>query len=111
MDKYYSVTVRYSKENRENLIKLGIINSNSLVTGLISVHIIKASSLKKALEIANKHEIGNPFHSKFVNTRHVKKIDMQYIFHNKELIERRLQGKGGSIWYEDEKGNLQKETI
>jgi hypothetical protein len=78
-------------------------------------HIIKASSIKDALRIREKHGISNPRFAKGNFRITCSKIKLSFKsdgrFFNQELIERRKKGIGGSIWYEDTNGNLQKETI
>lgn len=94
---YYYVLVHYV-----NPIKIKDYH-NSMLSG----HIVKAESLKEAQRITEKHGIANPFHSKNIKRRSCRRLDMR-LKHNKETIRRRLCGKGGNIWHE-ENGKLQKE--
>lgn len=105
---YFMITVFYAVGNRTFLIKEGILKKNSSITGSRSGHVVKATSKKRALEIAEKHGIAYPFNSKFVEGRKCKKLDILFPY-DMELIKRRSKGIGGYIWYEDENGNLQKE--
>jgi len=74
-----------------------------------SAHVVRARSIIDAKRITEKHRISYPFHSKMVKSRLYQKLNINEYF-NRRLIERRRKGIGGSIWYEDENGKLQKET-
>ena len=69
-------------------------------------HIIKAESEKRALEIREKHGISNPRFAKGP-----LRISCKQLAPDDLRITRRQKGLGGSVWYEDENGNLQTEVI
>jgi hypothetical protein len=97
---YYSVSVYSFNSETERSFD---------IQKVAGVHIIKAQSKKAVLEIRERHGISNPRFAKVVNLRiKCTKLDMR-LKSNKELIKCRKQGIGGSVWYEDENGNLQKE--
>jgi len=75
-------------------------------------HIIKAKSRKDALRIREKYGISNPrFAEGDLRIRCDElRLEGKMKDWNLELLERRKQGFGGSIWYEDENGELQIET-
>jgi len=72
-------------------------------------HIIKAESEERVLEIREKHGISNPRFAKGKLNISCNILNMAFK-HVQELILRRQKGIGGSVWYEDENGNLQTET-
>jgi hypothetical protein len=111
--KYFQIIVHYSGDRKDRLKEFFEINGRiptikDFGNLLISGHTIKALSEENALEIANRHGIGNPFNSKYVDKRTCQILDMRYS-HNRALITRRKKGIGGSVWYEDKIGNLKKE--
>jgi len=95
--KYYYMTITYLKPNCVEFLPIK-------VTG----HIIKAKSLKNAKEISIRHGISSPFNSSKIVKRSYRFLDMRHRIH-KNLINRRKQGIGGSIWYEDENRKLKRE--
>jgi hypothetical protein len=78
-------------------------------------HIIKAESEEDALGIREKHGISNPRFAKGNLRIHCAEVNLDFEidgkFLNQELIKRRKLGIGGCVWYEDENGNLQTETV
>jgi hypothetical protein len=78
-------------------------------------HIIKAESKEDALSIRERHGISNPRFAQGDFRITCKEIRVDFEIYgelvNQELIERRRKGLGGSVWYEDENGNLQTETV
>ena len=96
---YFQIRVDYTKQIPHPWTK------ESRVTG----HIVKAKNLQDALRIATKHGIALPFNSQFVRRRSGRRLYKNHRFH-KAIIERRGKGIGGSIWYEDKNGKLQKES-
>jgi len=92
-NKYYKVTVLYKRESK-------------IPT---STHIVKAISPKKAVLLANRHNISNTMNPDLVISRKAKVLDMSMDF-NKLMIFNRRKGINGSIWLEDESGNLLKEV-
>lgn len=58
--------------------------------------------------VAAKHGIAYPWGSGPAK-RTVHRLDLN-LESDKALVEKRKKGQGGSIWYEDENGKLQKVT-
>jgi len=83
-----------------------------LKTRVAGCHIIRATSKEDALRIREKHGISNPRFAKgeLRITCTKSKLYGKWEQINLALLERRRKGIGGSIWYEDENGNLQTET-
>ena len=73
----------------------------------ISTHIVKAMSVVHALDIAEEHGIGNPFHPKDLILVTSRKLDLNNKL-DKWRIDRRKKGIGGVIWYVNAKGKLKK---
>lgn len=80
------------------------------------VHVVRANDGEDALRIANKYNIGLPMGNPDVDERYI--VAELFTSPNKMIIKidekslkRRRKGLGGSVWYEDENGQLQKETI
>jgi hypothetical protein len=73
------------------------------------MHIIKAFSEKEALRIRKKFGISHPWGAKRIKVINCKRLDMRFGY-SQDLIARRKKGFGGSVWYEDDKGQLQNET-
>ena len=71
-------------------------------------HLIKAFSKEDALRIREKFGIGYPWGTTEIEWIVCERIDRRRRLW-KDTIERRKKGQGGSIWYEDENGNLQTE--
>jgi len=93
---YFYVSVHYTRRGRNGRQSTG--------------HAIKAKNLQDALKIATKHGIAYQFNSPLVRGRLARRLYKNHPF-DKAIIERRKKGIGGSIWYEDENGKLQKEII
>ena len=94
---YFQIRVYYTKQ-------IPHPSKGSRATG----HVVRAKNLQDALKIATKHGIAYQFNSPFVRKRLGQKLYERHPFH-KALIKRRKKGIGGSIWYEDKNGKLQKE--
>jgi len=67
----------------------------------MSAHIIKAPSIKKALEIREKYSIANPIGNTKIKKIECRQVDMRFSVY-KSLLERRRKGLGGYIWYEED---------
>ncbi len=74
----------------------------------VSAHIVKAKNKQEAIQITERYGIANPFHSESIDHRQYLQLDMR-LKQCKDIIKRRHQGIGGSVWFE-ENGKLQKET-
>jgi len=70
-------------------------------------HVVRAKSEIEAQQIVIRHNIMYP-HNKTIDFVTSRILNEEY-WVDKLLIERRKKGIGGSIWYEDINGKLQKE--
>ena len=71
-------------------------------------HIIKAFSEEDALRIREKFGISNPWGRKRIKRIKCERMDMRNPV-NKWVLGRRKLKIGGSVWYEDDNGQLQQE--
>ena len=91
---YYEIVITY--------------NRNETSRYSISGHIVKAFNKEDALRIREKHGISLPMNSTEIRTIRCHKLDLRHS-DVKAVLERRRKHLHGSIWYEDENGNLQTE--
>jgi hypothetical protein len=89
MDKYYYILITYDLRRS-------------------SGHVVKAPSLQEARDIPIKFGLSTPMNSNDIKKVYPKELDLT-IPEDIRLIERRLRGVGGSIWYA-ENGELKTET-
>jgi len=75
----------------------------------VGSHIIKAFSEEDALRIREKFGISNPWGRKRIKCVICNRMDMRDSI-NKWVMARRRKHIGGSVWYEDNNGQLQQET-
>ena len=94
-----------------NYYRIGVFGISTENVKVGGCHIIKAETAEQALLIQEKHGISNPWGvksiSKFRRTVQFMNLNLSY-----ELLslQRRWNGIGGCVWFEDKNGNLQKET-
>lgn len=81
----YQVKVRYHQP----------LKNGATITG----HMVISTLPEKALDIANKHHIGNPMGE-------IKNVTSRSVSTEEYSLKRCLNRKG-DIWYEDKAGNLQ----
>jgi hypothetical protein len=109
MSKYYIVHRDYDlhkyEEKRKKVIADGGVYY--LAASKATEHIVRADDEDDALRIANKHSIK----SSRMEMKDITTTWVQEVLPDDNVIERRRRGKGGSVFYEDENGNLQKEGI
>ena len=79
-------------------LKYYIVKIRNLEIYRTTWHIIKAISVEEALRIREQHGISYPRNATNLEIISCEELNMKLKI-NKDLIERRKQGFGGSIWY------------